>query len=250
MLRSMTLALTLLGWFAAAAGADQQNSPVRIHMLSGSQEYQSDVSLPKWAKQLAAQGYQCTIATSMDEQSRENLAAADLLVVFCKRWQLPEEELEAIKDYIASGRPILGIRTASHAFQTYLKFDNEVLGGTYSGHSGTVEADAARVEANLSHPVLNSITKDWKWTGKIYYNHATGGGKQGSPKTEFAQDAAVLVRLKHGEIDTPGVWVRELKGGQRVFYTSMGYTNDFEDPTFMRLLDNAVKWCLNRSDQK
>jgi len=153
--RHLLLAVvTLCCWTAGFAGAAEPTA--RIHMLSGSSEYGSDVSLPKWAKRLRDDGYHVTIAQSMDEESRKNLAAADLLVVFCKRWKLSDLEIASLKAYLASGRPVLGVRTASHAFQTYLVFDNEVLGGTYTGHSGTVDT-AAVVVGQGGHPVLQGL---------------------------------------------------------------------------------------------
>ena len=54
----------------------------------------------------------------------------------------------------------------------------------------------------------------------------------------------MLVRLKWDDREEPGAWVRVRDGGQRVFYTQMGYAKDFEDPTFLRLLNNALAWCL------
>ena len=53
-----------------------------------------------------------------------------------------------------------------------------------------------------------------------------------------------VAQLKQGKTDTPGTWVRTLGDGQRVFYTSMGYVEDFDEANFSRLVDNAVAWCL------
>ena len=237
----MTTRLTaLLVCLCAAPGADAAH----IHMLSGSKEYKSDQSLPPWAERLREAGHTCTISRGIDGECVKHLKSADLLVVFCKRWKLDDEQVGAVKEYLAAGKPVIGIRTASHAFQTYLAFDNEVLGGTYSGHTGTGEVKVTLVGENAKHPVLAGLTEGWTRKGKIYNNPPVGGGKKGAPKTKFAGDNVVLMRLAMGKTDEPGTWVRTRGDGQRVFYTSMGLPEDFEDPKFRRLLDNAVKWCL------
>ena len=112
---------------------------LHIHMLSGSGEYKSAQSLPKWAALLEKEGHLCTIGSGVqEEEDIANLKKCDLLVVFCKRWKLDETALGHVKA-AATTKPIIGIRTASHAFQTWLAFENEVMGGTYSGHGATGE---------------------------------------------------------------------------------------------------------------
>jgi type 1 glutamine amidotransferase len=64
---------------------------------------------------------------------------------------------------------------------------------------------------------------------------------------ELAEDAVVLLRGQGQEETVPLAWVRELEGGQRVFYTSMGFPADFEDPRFARLLDNALFWLMKET---
>ena len=43
----------------------------------------------------------------------------------------------------------------------------------------------------------------------------------------------------------PVTWVRTFHGG-RVFYTSLGAPGDFEEPSFRRLLTNAIFWAAGR----
>ncbi len=220
-----------------------EGKALRIHMLSGSGEYKSAVSLPKWAKLLEKDGHTCTIASGVKEKEDfANLKNCDVLVVFSKRWKLKDEALEAVQA-AATTKPVIGIRTASHAFQTWLAFDNEVMGGTYSGHGGSGEVTVTLVEENKKHPVLAGIDSGWKRQGKIYDNPAVSSGKSGSPKAPFRKDNVVLMILEDKrKKPTPGTWVRQNANGQRVFYTSMGYVHDFEDERFQHLLSNALKW--------
>ena len=212
-------------------------------MLSGSTEYKSAVSLPKWAEALSKEGHTCTIASGVKEKEDfENLRNCDVLVVYSKRWKLEGEALEVVKT-AATTKPIIGIRTASHAFQTWLEFDNEVMGGTYSGHGGGGEVTVSLVEKNRKHPVLAGIDQGWIRQGKVYDNPPVAAGKSGSPKGVFKEDNVVLMILNDKRNKPfPGTWVRENKSGQRVFYTSMGFVHDFEDERFQRLLGNALAW--------
>tara|TARA_A100001037_G_scaffold179030_1_gene160607 strand:+ start:890 stop:1639 length:750 start_codon:yes stop_codon:yes gene_type:complete len=241
----LLLASGLLGPISGAQAADAK--ALHIHMLSGSGEYKSSVSLPKWAKILKQDGHTCTIASGVKEdEDIANLKNCDVLVVFCKRWKLKDEALETVKQ-TATTKPIIGIRTASHAFQTWLAFDNEVMGGTYSGHGGSGEVTVTLVEENKKHPVLTGIDSGWKRQGKIYDNPAMSSGKSGSPKVPFRKDNVLLMILEDKrKKPTPGTWIRQNANGQRVFYTSMGYVHDFEDKRFQRLLANALKWVSQR----
>ena len=67
----------------------------------------------------------------------EAARTCDLLFVFVRRNTLPEDQLKIVQEYCEAGRPVVGIRTASHAFQNWLEFDKTVLGGNYRGHYGT-----------------------------------------------------------------------------------------------------------------
>ena len=236
------IGLTVL--LATAHGWADSNKALRIHMLSGSGEYKSAESLPRWADLLKKEGHECTIAAGVREEADlANLKSCDVLVVFCKRWKLKDEALEAVKA-VATTKPVIGIRTASHAFQTWLAFDNEVMGGTYSGHGGSGEVTVLLEDENKGHPVLAGIEDGWKRQGKVYDNPPMASGKSGSPKGPFKEDNVVLMRLNDKRNKpTPGTWLRENANGQRVFYTSMGYVHDFEDERFLRLLANALKWC-------
>ena len=239
--RLLILSLFVLLAATTSWGADAQE--LHIHMLSGSGEYKSDVSLPKWAALLEKEGHSCTIASGVKEdEDIANLKKCDLLVVFCKRWKLDESALGHVKA-AATTKPVIGIRTASHAFQTWLAFDNEVMGGTYSGHGGNGEVTVILQAENKSHPVLEGIAEGWKRQGKVYDNPPVAAGKKGSPKGKFKEDNVVLMQVNDKRNKpTPATWVRENANGQRVFYTSMGFVHDFEDERFLRLLSNAVRW--------
>jgi len=134
------------------------------------------------------------------------------------------------------GKPVVGIRTASHAFQGWLEFDREILGGDYKGHGGAEEAVAFRIpEKARDHPVLRGVEE---WTGpcKMYRNPS------------IAADATVLL-IRSGESGPePLAWIRtyDKRKDARCFYTSMGLVEEFRTEMFRRLLVNALFWTAKR----
>ncbi len=143
------------------------------------------------------------------------------------------QDLEHIKTYCLSGKPIVGIRTASHGFQKWLALDRQVLGGNYKGHygSGPICKIAIRSEAK-DHPILAGF-KPYESVGSLYRN------------TGLAKDTTVLLTGWIPEHTEPIAWTRVYKGG-RVFYTSLGHPEDFRNEGFCRMITNALFWVAQR----
>ena len=150
--RTLLLALCLVtGWSSLILGDDQPwivldggagpGQGKHVVLVSGDEEYRSEETLPQLARILATHhGFKCTVLFAIDPQTGtidpnrndnipglEALADADLLVLFTRFRNLPDEQMKHIVDYVESGRPIIGIRTATHAFdisrgKTYAKF--------------------------------------------------------------------------------------------------------------------------------
>lgn len=213
----------------------------RIHMLSGSKEYRSEETLIKLAEYLSGSGIaQCGISAGEEKGTTlpgllENISSIDVLLVFCKRMELVDEQLAAIQNWCRECRPVIGIRTASHAFQTWLEFDGEILGGSYDGH-GPAE-DEVRVEVKApDHPVMEGIA-DWTRPGKVYNNPT------------LADHAVELLHARSETADEPVAWCRERSDKHgRVFYTSMGCVPDFDDPSFLRMMGNAARWAAGERE--
>lgn len=217
------------------AALGQEPPPVHVVLVSGSKEYQSEPSLISLQEQLEKTGrVKCSRAFGEDKGKAlpglEALATADVLVVFARRISVPPEDLEKLKAFCASGKGVVGIRTASHAFQTWLEFDKEILGGDYKGHFGDLPVEVANVK---DHPVLAGVSPFRSDGNKLYKNP--------SP----APDVLVLQRGTAPGADEPVTWLREHKGG-RVFYTSLGIPGDFKNDAFRRMLANAVFWAARR----
>jgi hypothetical protein len=140
MLRRAFLFLLL---FAGLAGeAQDKNSWVRyvgtsgpgkgknIVLISGDEEYRSEEALPMLAQILSRRyGFTCTVLFSTDPQSGEinpmylsnipgleNLQQADLMLIFTRFRELPPDQMHNIDVYLMKGKPVIGLRTATHAF--------------------------------------------------------------------------------------------------------------------------------------
>ena len=90
-------------------------------MLSGSFEYDSASSLTIFRdyieREHPVRSTLIVYQTEDDDRSVKPLEDADVLLVFTRRLNTSGEELERFKAYCAEGKPIVGVRTASHAFQ-------------------------------------------------------------------------------------------------------------------------------------
>lgn len=214
---------------------------MKIFAISGSREYNSAETLSSWKQTLEASGlYTVTVAEAGERGKRvpgiEELEAHDVLLVFCKRLELTPAELLPIMKWCWKGRPLIGIRTASHAFQTWLAFDREILGGSYDGH-GPAEADLTRqpLEAMTAHPVLEGVSA-WSGAGKIYRN------------PDLAPECVEVIRMAGADGVHPVAWTRTVPDSRgRVFYTSLGEPEDFAEASFLKLLRNAVDWVACRT---
>jgi hypothetical protein len=101
-----------------------------IVLISGDEEYRSEEALPQLGKILATHhGFKCTVVFSIDEKTGmvnpnnrhnipglEALKGADLMVIATRFRDLKDEQMQLIDDYLKLGRPVIGMRTATHAF--------------------------------------------------------------------------------------------------------------------------------------
>ncbi|MCI0380759.1 MAG: ThuA domain-containing protein [Gemmataceae bacterium] len=227
--------------YPSFAGEKKTAKPLRVCLVSGSFEYDSNTSLAKLQKHLEAHyNVQCTRAFTKvfdDLPGLENLDTCDVMLLYTRRLTIDGEQLERVKKYCLSGKPIVGLRTASHGFQKWLELDKEVFGGNYKGHykdGPLTEVEFA--DQDKTHPILVGV-KPFKSVGSLYKN------------TGLLKDAHVLLYGSIPDQREPIAWTRSYKGG-RVFYTSLGHQKDFDDDNFVRLIVNALFWTSEREVQK
>lgn len=207
---------------------------LKVCIVSGSFEYKSDNSLAALKKHLEANyPVECVLVSAKSDKDAalsglENLETCDVAIFFTRRLQIDGDSLELVKKYVKSGKPIVGIRTASHGFQKWLEMDKDVLGGDYKGHFGAGVADVKLIEKWKDHPILRGV-KPFKTNGSLYKN------------PNVASDVTVILQGYMGKESEPVAWIRT-QDGRRVFYTSLGHPDDFKDENFIRLLTNGLAW--------
>jgi type 1 glutamine amidotransferase len=236
----------------------------RVVFVIAENEYDADRTLPEFARELQTRyNFVCEYALGVSKadvaEERNNIAgmealmSADLAVVFVRRRALPAEQMKCLRDYIENGKPLIGLRTASHAFALrgqkpeagfvdWPEFDPEVLGGNYHGHHGNKAENGPQtyvwVESGMeSHPVLTGVPMgEFKVRSWLYKTLPL------SKTTTTLMMGRVDDRKPH----EPVAWTNTHSGAGRVFYTSLGHPDDFKLPAFRRLLINAVFWALNK----
>jgi type 1 glutamine amidotransferase len=236
-LAAVTVTVSILTLTSSANIAGDAKRVLNVCLLSGAAEYKSDESLAKLQQHLEKNHpIKCSRAFAKSESDLpglENLDTCDVAVLFTRRLKLEGDQLARIKRYCLSGKPLVGIRTASHAVQTWLDLDKEVFGGDYKNHykEGPL-CEVKIVDAAKDHPILKGV-QPYKSAGSLYRNPA------------IAKDTMVLLTGSIPEHTEPVAWTHTYKGG-RVFYTSLGHPKDFEEESYLRLIANAVVWTTRR----
>lgn len=237
---------------APSGAAEKPAKPApHIFFMIGEGEYDTAKTLPAFAKaELEPSGIRCTFSILPDEKSDEfpgfdALKDADLLFISVRRHAPPPEQMAVIRAHVAAGKPVVGIRTASHAFGkrkgepvgAWETFDAEVLGGNYQNHYGKgIPTFAKRVPEVAAHPVLAGMDpEEFRVPSHLYKN----------PNLAASVTVLMTARMDGRPEIEPVAWVNTANG-RRVFYTSLGSVEDFEVPQFRRLLRNGVLWALGR----
>ncbi len=251
----------LMAWIVlATALLTLVSPPVRaaapeVVILIGEDEYHTWETLPEFAEHdLRPLGWEVRlIQQDAADKHRfpglvDALREADLLVVSVRRRALPADQLAAVRSHLDAGRPLVGLRTASHAFSpraedaalgaAWTGFDGEILGGNYNGHHGTGPQVTLRSEASqTTHPVLIGVDPaSFRSVGSLYRVRPLRPG---------------TTVLLHGSVpdkpEEPVAWTHLAgRSKARVFYTSLGHPEDFRAPDFRRLLRNGMQWAMNR----
>jgi sugar lactone lactonase YvrE/nicotinamidase-related amidase/type 1 glutamine amidotransferase len=216
-------------------------------------EYETNSTLPEFALRHLGKTFRVTTVFGNDRErnSIPGLSAikdADAVLISIRRRVLPPEDMQMVRDFVAVGKPVIGIRTASHAFSLGKKktpegyadwpeFDAEVFGGNYHGHLGNSLASTAQTENELLHPILNTVTNEPFEQGYSLYN-----------VLPLATGTTVLATGKaEGHPAEPVAWTYQRTDGGRSFYTSLGHPKDFANQHFQQLLLNGIHWAVGLS---
>ena len=260
-----------------------------IVFVSGDEEYRSEEGLPMIAKILAERhGFKCTVLFALDPKTNnidpdnqtnipglEHLKTADLMVMLLRFRELPDEQMKHIIDYTNAGKPIVALRTSTHAFSysrnkqnPYAKYSynskvkgweggygKQVLGETWINHHGVHAKEGTRALINglvKDHSILRGVKDIWTPTD-VY-------GILGLPN-----DAQVLIfgqttlgmtpaaPLSYEKSVMPVAWIRSYNSASgkkaKIFTTTMGSSVDLMSEDLRRLIVNACYWGIGMENQ-
>jgi len=261
-----------------------------IVFLSGDEEYRSEEALPMLANILSTRhGFKCTVLFAIDPANgtitptvltnipgMEALGSADLCVLGLRFRELPDAQMKHFVDYLDRGKPIIALRTSTHAFRyqknkqsPYAKFDfksadwpggfgQQVLGETWINHHGAHGKESTRGIMNepfKSHPILRSVTDIWgptdvygivtlpKDAQVLVWGQVLSGMKPTDTPVEGLKNNPMM----------PVVWLRDYKGEKgktsKIVTTTMGGAVDLESEGLRRLLVNACYWAAGLEDK-
>ena len=271
--------------YPGGAGPGQHKHVV---LLAGEEEYRSEEMLPQLAKMLSQRfGFETTVLFSQnslgeidpENQTRqpglETLERADLCIMMLRFRHWPDSEMKHFVDYYLAGKPIVAIRTSTHAFQypadslspfreyswnskSWLGgFGKQVLGETWVSHWGNHGSQATRAHLIGSHPVLGGVegvfgTTDVYEAAPPADANILVRGEVVSGMNVADEAATGLKRTASGSEQLlnrpmmPIVWVREPMNSagrtNRILTTTMGAATDFLNPGYRRLIVNSVFW--------
>ena len=261
-----------------------------VVLVSGDEEYRSEEAMPALAKILAKHhGFKCTVLFPIDPKTGEinpdvnnnipgieALKTADLMIIATRFRDLPDEQMKHVDEYVKAGKPVIGLRTATHAFnipkgKTYEKygwnfkgeeykegFGRQILGETWVNHHGSHGKESTRgvvPEGAKDDPVVRGVEDVWgptdvygirnlpKGSTPVLMGQVIKGMKPTDPPVEGKKNEPMM----------PVAWVRTYRGAGgeegRVFATTMGSSTDLQSEGLRRLLVNATYWALGLQEQ-
>ena len=256
----------------------EMESP-HVVFVTGDEEYRSEESMPMLGEILKRElNAKVSVCYALDEEGFINpnvkdnisgldaLESADLMVMFTRFRALPDDQLEKIVEYVESGRPMVGFRTATHAFlyktdSSKMHLNNDwpikVFGQKWITHHGHFDDGVSPLtDVNIysnqkGHPILKGFIpfKAYSW---LY--HVEGNGHQLSGDSEPLVTGHTL-RSNYAEsqefpLTNPVAWTKTYNGSSgktaRVFFTTLGHPYDFREEPMRKLAINGIVWALGR----
>ena len=264
-------------------GSEGPGKGRHIVFLAGDHEYRSEESLPELARILAKRhGFKCTVLFNIDPATGEIVAGnsnmpglealdtADLAVVFLRFQNFPQDQMKHFDDYLNRGGPVVGLRTATHAFKikagdpfskhSYdykgkdfeFGFGHQVLGQTWVGHYGANHRQSTRitiVDDRKTNPILRGVKDIWVQAGGYVGKPVDGEVlTMAQPLNGMTPDSPADATKP----PMPSEWTRGYKSASgktgRVFTSLYGTSEDILNDGYRRLLINGCYWALGLED--
>ncbi|MFN0077301.1 MAG: PVC-type heme-binding CxxCH protein [Prosthecobacter sp.] len=263
-------------------GTEGPGKGKHIVFLAGDHEYRSEETLPAIARILSKHhGFKCTVLFDIDPEGNiaagepqnipgmEALDSADLAVIFLRFQGLPPEQMKHLDAYLNRGGPVIGLRTATHAFkgtpEPYAKYDynskvagyesgfgHQVLGQTWVGHYGKNHSQSTRIAIvpdKAAHPILRGVKDIWVQAGG-YVGKPTDGEilTMAQPLDGMTQDSPA----SKTQPPQPSEWTRSYKSASgkvgRVFTSLYGTSEDITNEGYRRMMVNSCFWAVGLED--
>lgn len=253
-----------------------------IVFVTGEEYYRSEEGMSMFAKILSQHhGYKCTVLFAIDPVTGfinankannipglEALKSADLMVVFARFRELPDADMKHIVDYVNAGKPVLGIRNATHAFRysanstsPYKNWDfqskawlggfgQQILGDTWIAHYGKFQKEATLatvISSQRNNPVLRGVADT------IFCHTDVNSVERLTPKDLVLMQGQVLSGLnpmdppvtdKRKDVRMPFAWFKTYTAPSgkegRSFSTTAGASLDWQSEDLRRLMVNAI----------
>ncbi len=259
-----------------------------VVFLTGDEEYRGEEGLPMLAKILSQRhGFKATVLFAVDADGTINpkntkslpdsaaLDSADAIVMLLRFRTWPDEDMARFEKYLKAGKPIVALRTSTHAFNGFPNgsawetwnynnqggFGKRVLGETWLTHWGRhkVEATRGAIEPDQkNNPLLRGVTNLFGDTD-VYEAYPPPDATilaRGIVLQTLSPDAPAADYRKPRSTDKeqqgvndpamPIVWTRLNKNDNgsvnKVLTTTLGSATDLENEALRRLLVNAVYW--------
>jgi hypothetical protein len=272
-IRQHLLCIVALACFAASSfgadkflflkGKDGPGKGKKIVLISGDEEYRSEEALPMLAKILSQHhGFDCVVLFSWSKDGKHidpnngksleglsQLDDADLMICATRFRTPPADQMKSFDKFLDAGKPVIGMRTATHGFQgKWGFFGKGILGEKWSGHHGGHKRQGCRgviEEANAKHPALNGV-KDVFAPSDVY---GAPNAMKGTTillrgaVTETLDPASKPIAGKKNDPMQPLAWIRDYTspgGGKgKAFCTTMGASVDLVGADSRRLIVNV-----------
>lgn len=280
------LSLLLISVLGCAAGEVLRILPAcegsgkgkHIVLISGDEEYRSEETCPMLAKILSVHhGFETTVLFAINPETGvinpqiqnnipglEALQTADLVILNTRFRKLPPEQLKHIADYVNTGKPLIGLRTATHAFRCgtqthgidWNNFGLNFLGERWVAHHGKHKVEGARgviVEEQAQHPILRGVEDIFAPSDVYAVKHLDEAKATVLVRAAITEtmepDSRVLQEDPRNHPLQAGIWLHGYTAPNGTRGTSllstMGASVDFESEDLRRVIVNAVYHLLD-----
>ena len=233
-------------------------------IVVGTHHYSPQKTMPPFAGELERLGFRTTVINpdwDPEKDKRglpglEALAQADVALFFTRFLKLEDEQLIHITKYLETGKPVVGFRTSTHAFnypkdhprqELNASFGRDALGTPYLIHLAG-KTRIKRVKGAEQHPILTGVEiETWESPGTLYLTKLEEGvepllvGTGNAKRTGKVTNQFGTHELQKTMTDTVA-WTWSNKWGGRTFTTSLGHVGDFSVPQSMRVMVNGIFW--------